>query len=165
MSNWYALHTKSRHEFVVQKELQKKNIEVFLPTVDKLRRWSDRKKIVTFPLFSGYLFAYLELIPEKMVEVLKIKGVVRILGTTPLEPTPIPDAQIENLKKAVLAKCDLDPYPYLKEGKTVRIKRGPLEGVTGILVSRENVHRLVLNIDLLQRSVSLKIDATEVEVI
>lgn len=163
MSSWYAIHTRSRHEFVVKDELLKKNYEVFLPTVDKLRKWKDRKKIVTFPMFSGYLFVKTEITKEKLLEILKTRGVVRVLGYTPLSPAPVPEVQIENLKKLVSSGIQADPYPYLKEGELVRIKKGPLEGVTGILKKRENIYKLVLSIDLLQRSISIAIDVTDVE--
>lgn len=162
-SLWYAIHTRSRHEFVVQSELLKKNYEVFLPTVDKLRKWKDRKKIVTFPLFPGYLFVKFEATKENMIDILKTRGVSNILGTSPLQPINVPDEQIENLRKVVLSKCEVDPYPYLKEGEVIRIKKGILEGVTGILVKKEDFHRLVICVDLLQRAVSIKLDATDVE--
>ncbi len=100
-----------------------------------------------------------------MFAVLKTEGVVRFLGMVPGEPEPVPDDQIISLKKLVESKETLDPYPYLKEGQHVRIKKGALAGVEGILIERAGKHALVLSVDILRQGVSLKIDASEVETI
>jgi len=160
---WYAVHTRSRHEFQVFDRLTLKGIEAFLPTVDRLRRWKDRKKLVTFPLFPGYLFVHIPRRAQDILNVLKVKGVVRLLSSVPGEPEPIPDQQIISLKKLVENKEELDPYPYLSEGNRVRIKRGPLAGVEGILVEKLDKHLLVLSVDVLRQGVALKINASDVE--
>ena len=98
-----------------------------------------------------------------MVSVLKTTGIVMFLGVTRDEATPVPDEQILCLQRLVENKKDIDPYPYFKEGQRVRIKRGPLAGVEGILAERKGKHFLVLSIDLLRQGVSLKIEASEVE--
>jgi transcription antitermination factor NusG len=160
---WYAVHTRSRHEFQVFERLTMKGIEAFLPTVERLRKWKDRKKLVTFPLFPGYLFVHIPKRAHDILSVLKIKGVVRLLCSVPGEPEPIPDQQIISLKKLIENKENLDPYPYLKEGNRVRIKRGPLMGVEGILVEKLGKHMLVLSVDVLRQGVALKINASDVE--
>lgn len=160
---WYAIHVKSRHEFKVHERLTSTGVEVFLPIVERLSRWKDRNKLVTLPLFPGYMFVHIDRNYANMLSVLKTKGVVRFLGVVPGEPEPVPDAQIICLQRLIESKEDLDPYPYLKEGQRVRIKRGPLAGVEGDLVERAGKHFLVLSVDILRQGVSLKIEASEVE--
>jgi len=160
---WYAVHVRSRHEFQVSDRLSTKGIETFLPTVERLRRWKDRKKLVAFPLFPGYVFVHTTREAHNLLSVLKVKGVVRLLCTVPGIPDPIPDEQIISLQKLVENKEELDPYPYLTEGQKVRIKRGPLYGVEGILVERLDKHLLVLSVDVLRQGVALTINASDVE--
>lgn len=163
---WYAVHIRSRHEFQVSERLNLKGIDVFLPSVERLRKWKDRKKLIAFPLFPGYLFVHIPKRPQDILSVLKVKGTVRLLGSSPGEPEPIPDEQIISLKKLVENKSasgGLDPYPYLKEGQRVRIKKGALYGVEGILIERLGQHMLVISVDILRQGVALKIEASEVE--
>ncbi len=160
---WFALHVRSRHEFQICERLIEKGTEAFLPTVERLRRWKDRKKRINFPLFPGYLFVHIPKTAQDMLNVLKIKGVVRLLCSEPGEPECIPEEQIISLKRIVESKGLLDPYPYLKEGERVRIKNGSLSGVEGILIEKLGQHMLVLSVDILQQGVALKIEASEVE--
>jgi len=160
---WYAVHVRSRHEFKVFDRLTGSGVEAFLPVVERLSKWKDRKKLVNFPLFSGYLFVHIHKMYGDILHVLKTPGVVRLLGILPGEPEPVPDEQIFSLKRLVENKKDLDPYPYLKEGEMVRIKRGHLKGIEGLLIKKTGHHRLVLSVDILQQGVSLKIDAEDVE--
>ena len=160
---WYAVYVKSRHEFQVYERLNKKQIEAFLPIVERLRRWKDRKKLITFPLFPGYLFVRISKSAQERLSVLKIKGVVRLLSSLPGDPDPIPDEQINSLKRLMENKEALDPYPYIDKGQRVRIKGGPLKGVEGILVEKLDRHLLVLSVDVLRQGVALTIDAADVE--
>ena len=160
---WYAIHVRSRHEFQIFDRLKLKGIDAFLPTVKKLRKWKDRKKLVTFPLFPGYLFVRITNDARNILEVLKIKGVVNMICTLPGEPARIPDEQIAALKTLVENGEDLDPYPYLTEGQNVRIIKGPMAGIEGILVEKLDKHFLVLSVDVLQQGVALTINAAEVE--
>ena len=160
---WYAIHVKSRHEFKVSERLTQAGKEVFLPAVERQRKWKDRRMIVSFPLFPGYLFVSITRNIDDRMSILKTKGVVRFLGTVPGEPEPVPEEQIISLKRLVASKEELDPYPYLKEGQRVRVRSGPLAGVDGILVQKKDRHMLVLSVDILQQGVSVKIDASEVE--
>jgi len=140
-----------------------KGVEAFLPTVDKMRKWKDRKKLVTFPLFPGYLFVHTTKDNNSLLRVLKVKGVVRMLCTLPGEPDAIPDEQIISLQKLVENREALDPYPYLNEGEKVRISSGPLSGIEGMLVKKLDKHVLVLSVDVLQQGVALTINASDVE--
>ena len=160
---WYAVHIRSRHEFQVADRLKMKGIEAFLPVVERMRKWKDRKKLVAFPLFPGYLFVHISREANNLLGVLKIKGVVRMLCTIPGEPVPVPDEQIGYLQKLVENKEELDPYPYLDEGQNVRIVKGPLSGIEGILVKKTDKHMLVLSVDVLQQGVAVSINASDVE--
>ena len=140
-----------------------KNIEVFLPKVERTSKWKDRKKQIFFPLFPGYIFVHTTKATQNLLSVLKIKGVVRLICTLPGIPDPIPDDQIQSLIKLVENKEALDPYPYLNEGQRVVIKNGPLSGVEGILVEKLDKQLLVLSVDVLRQGVALTIDAADVE--
>jgi transcription antitermination factor NusG len=161
--HWYVVHVKSRHEFSVLELLTTAGREAFLPTVERLRKWKDRKKMVSFSLFPGYLFVRITKNTDDRLSLLRTKGVVRLLGTIPGEPEPVPEEQITALKRLVESKQQLDPYPYLKEGQRIRINTGALAGVEGILVEKSGQHMLVLSVDILRQGVSLKVDASEVE--
>jgi len=162
-ANWYAVHTRSRHEFQVYEKLKQKGLDAFLPAVERLRKWKDRKKMIAFPLFPGYLFVHIAKDSQSLLNVLKVRGVVRLICTIPGEPAPIPDEQIMALKKLLENSDILDPYPYLNEGQKVRIINGPLSGVEGILVEKLEKHILVLSVDVLRQGVALTINAADVE--
>ena len=161
--HWYALYVKSRHEFVTERELTRKGVEAFLPSVRLLRQWRDRKKWVDFPVFPGYLFVHIEPTPEKMLRVLRTIGAVRLLSSSPGCPVPVPDEEIESLKILLQSGRQIDVYPHLKEGMQVRIKRGVLNGAVGTLVRKEEDYMIFVNVRLLGRSVGVKVHATDVE--
>ena len=161
--HWYAVNVRSRHEFIVTERLMKSGIEDFLPIVERLRHWKDRKKLVAFPLFPGYLFVRIRKNNSEKLTVLKTPGVVRFIGLTPADPEPVPDDQVLALKRLVESKETLDPHPYLKEGNRVKIKNGPLKGVEGLLIERKGMHHLVLSVDILRQGVSIQVDASSVE--
>ena len=162
-NHWFAVHVKARHEFKVSERLKESDVEVFLPAVERSRTWKDRKKLIHFPLFPCYLFVNITTSHEDKLTVLMTKGVVRFLGSIPGEPETIPEEQILSLKKVLERKVELDPYPYLQEGHRVRIKKGPLAGVEGILVEKAGKHKLILSVDILCQSTSVTIEAADVE--
>lgn len=160
---WLALRVKSRHEFITNAELTKKGIETFLPTVTKLRQWKDRKKLVEFPLFAGYLFVRSDVDPESRVKVLKTRGAVKIISASGGEPAAVSDDEIAALKLLIDSGQELDIYPHLHEGDRIRVAKGPLKGAEGVLLSKESNHLFVVNVELLSRSVGVKILADEIE--
>lgn len=162
---WYVIHVRSRHEFQVYNKLVSAGVDAFLPAIETLSKWKDRNKRIRFPLFPGYLFVHTAKSQQDKLPILKIKGVVRFLGLIPGEPEPVPDDQVLSLKKVVEAQTTLDPFPYLHEGQRVRIKRGPLAGVEGILSQKAGRQMLVLSVDILRQSTALTIEASEVEVV
>ncbi len=160
---WFALHVKPRHEFLVQRDMKKKGIEVYLPAVNKLSQWKDRKKRVDFPLFPGYLFARVIPAANCFLDLLKTQGVIRILSTTPGHPTPVPDAQITGLKILLASEKELDVHPELRPGKNVRIRKGLFKGVEGCISEKDGQFKLHVNVSMLGRCVTVKLVADDVE--
>jgi transcription antitermination factor NusG len=160
---WYAIYVKSKHEFKIIEKLKKVNIECFLPAIENLRKWKDRKKLVTFPLFPGYIFVHIRRNREDIMKVLETSDVLRFVGISSYNPEIIPDEQIYSLKKLIESKEKIDPYPYIKEGQRIKITKGPLAGAKGILIKKGDNHILVVSLSILKRSVSVKIDASDIE--
>jgi len=158
---WYAIHTRSRHEKQVDLFLSERGVETFLPLVLTLSRRRDRKKYVDIPLFPGYLFVCAE--KERLYDVKFTRGVTRIIGTDIDAPTPIPDKQIMDIKLIMETEVQLDPFPYLKKGRMVRVKSGPLKGLEGILVERKGHYKLVIQIDLLQKGAAAEVFISDIE--
>ena len=156
---WFAIQTRSRHEKVVRSQLEMRNVENFLPTMRRLSQWTDRKKEIEVPLFAGYCFARFSLADR--LPVLQSQGVVRLVGSAG-RPEPIPDEEIESLRKLISSSSDYECCPYLREGMLVEVIRGPLQGVKGRLVREARPCRLVLGISLIQRAVTIEIDAASV---
>lgn len=165
MMNWYAAYIKSRHEFIAENELVKKNVETFLPAVKKLRTWKDRKKWINFPLFPGYIFVRTEPSYENYLHILKTRGIVRLISSDTGNPIPVPDDEITSLRIMLESGMDIDIYPNLKEGSRVRIKRGPLTGAEGTLKIKDEQYMFVVNIDILGRSIAVKVYAEDLELI
>lgn len=157
---WYALHTRSRHEKVVDKGLRKKGIETFLPLRKLTRHWSDRVKKIEEPLFSGYLFVQIPII--RRFDVLKTHGSVCFVSFNSI-PVPIPEKELMAVRRFVEGQITVDPFPYLSEGDRVYVRSGPLKGVEGFIVRKDRHTRLVISLDLLFQSVSVVIDEALVE--
>ena len=157
---WCALYTRHQHEKVVAQALMAKGFEVLLPLYDSVRRWKDRKKLLSLPLFPGYVFVRGGI--TRRLSVLTTPGVHMILCTGDHVAT-IPEVEIEAIRKAVSGPYRIEPHPFLKCGDRVRVKRGAMEGLEGILVRKKNLCRLVLSVNLVAQSVGLEIDASEVE--
>ncbi len=156
---WYALRTRSRHEKLVHQQLDSRRVEAFLPLVDRRRRWKDRWKTVSFPLFPGSCFARFPY--QDRLSVVTAVGVVQILGINGIA-TPVPDHEIEAVRQLVTCTLPLDPHPYLKEGMEVEVVRGSLAGVRGILIRKGARARLVVAISLIQQAASVELDAADV---
>ncbi len=162
-ANWYAIYVKSRHEFTVSGELKRKGIETFLPSVMKLSQWKDRKKRVEFPLFPGYLFVSIAPEPEKFLTVIKTRGAVTFVSLEPGRPTPVAPEEISALKIMLAGSEQIDIYPRLKQGSRVRVKSGVFQGAEGVLEKKEGQYMLLVSIELLGRSVGVKVYAEDVE--
>ena len=152
---WFALRVRSNHERVAATHLRGKGYEEFAPSYKMERRWSDRRKTMEQFLFPGYVFCRLD--PNDRLPVLTIPGVVSLVGFGQ-GPSPIPEDEIEQVRKMVASGLLVTPWPFLKVGQTVLIEQGPLAGVQGILLEVKGTWRLVVSINLLQRSVAAQVD-------
>jgi transcription elongation factor/antiterminator RfaH len=161
MPGWYALYTRPRHEKQVFEDLTRRKIEAFLPTYKVRRRWSDRYKIVEEPLFKNYLFVRVDY-DRASYDILRPYGAVSFV-TFEGVPAQIPGDEIESIRRLVESELPYNPHPYLKVGRKVRVRSGPLAGCEGILTRKRGLARLVLNINLLQQSVVAEVDADTVE--
>jgi transcription antitermination factor NusG len=159
-SAWWALYTRHQHEKTVADMLTAKGFEVFLPLYDSMRRWKDRKKIVSLPLFPCYVFVRGGL--NRRLQVVTTPGVHMIL-THGESFAVIPEAEIEVIRKTIDGSYRVEPHPYLKVGERVRVIRGSLEGVEGVLLRKKNMCRLVLSVAMVAQSVAVEIDAADVE--
>jgi len=152
---WFAVRVSSNHEKIAAQVLDQKYYETFSPLYKVRRRWSDRFKIIEAPLFPGYIFCRIDL--EHRLPVLTTPGVVQIVGFG-MRPAPVEESEIAALQTIVNSDLPLKPWPYLRQGQTIRIEYGPLSGVEGILLKFKNQNRLVASVSLLQRSVAVELD-------
>jgi transcription antitermination factor NusG len=159
-SPWWVLYTRHQHEKAVAEMLSAKDFEVFLPLYESVRRWKDRKKLLTLPLFPCYVFVKGG--QDRRLQVVTTPGIHTILfhGES---VAIVPEAEIQAIRKAVEGPFRVEPHPFLKCGERVRVTRGSLEGVEGILIRKKNLYRLVLSVDMMAQSVAVEIDATDVE--
>jgi transcription termination/antitermination protein NusG len=161
-ARWYAVQTMPRHEKKVSLELTAKAIECFLPTVSSVRQWSDRKRIIVEPLFTGYVFARLVPASPDRITLLRSNGVVGLVGMRGVG-VPIPENEIHSIQRIVESRAPYASHPFLTVGKRVRIRGGALDGLEGILQSVNGDESLVVSVELIQRSLSLTISGYRVE--
>ncbi len=157
---WYAVYTMVRHEKKVNDSLAEKNIETFLPLREVLSKWKDRKKRVRIPLFPGYLFINIPL--QDRWNVLNTSGVVKILGVNG-NPVPVSLEQIEAVRRVLESKVEYDCYTYFTQGREVVVVNGVLEGVRGRILERRGNYRLIISVDIIKRSISVEVDARDIE--
>jgi transcription antitermination factor NusG len=152
---WFALRLRSKYEKITATHLRERGYEEFAPSYKVEKRWSDRTKQIDQFLFPGYLFCRFD--PHDRLPILTAPGVVDVVGFGK-SPEHIPDAEIERVRIMVGSGLLVTPYPYLQVGQSVLIERGPLTGLEGILVEVKGKTRLVVSVNLLQRSVSAEVD-------
>ena len=161
-SSWYAVHTMARHEKRVAAQFEEKRVCTFLPLLHQFHRWSDRQSKVEVPMFSCYAFVRMVQTTEERLKVLRTPGVLGFVGSE-RQGTQIPDEQIENLRKAISEKVPCLPHPFISVGQRVRIRGGSLDGVEGILMLQGRDRRLVISVELLQRSVAIRVEGYDIE--
>lgn len=159
-ADWYALYTCSRHEKQVAAQLQQRDIEFFLPVYASVRRWKDRRVTLQLPLFPGYVFVHTFL--QRRLEVLNVPGTVRFVAFNG-RPVALPESDLLRLRSGLDQGLCVTPHPYLRIGRRVRVRCGPLAGMEGILVRKKEHSRIVLSIDLIMRSVAVEVDVADVE--
>ncbi|MGC2611261.1 MAG: UpxY family transcription antiterminator, partial [Candidatus Sulfotelmatobacter sp.] len=158
---WYAIRTRSRHEKIVADQLERQSIESFLPLVKSTRKWSDRKKEVELPLFSGYSFARLAFYSPDRLRVLRTHGVAGFVAMRGVG-IPVPEGQIESLRTLLANKIPMIDRPFLQVGQWVRIRGGALDGIEGILAAQDD-RNLVISVEPIHRSLSVCIDGYRFE--
>jgi transcription antitermination factor NusG len=155
---WYAGYTASRHEKRVAEHFAQRGVEHFLPLYETIHRWNNGRHRVQLPLFPGYIFVRIAL--RDRLRVIEVPGFVRLVGFNSL-PHPLPEADINKMKEALNKGVLAEPYPYLTVGTRVEIRNGPMQGMTGILLRRQNKCRVVISIDLIMRSMAVEVEASD----
>ncbi len=156
---WQALTVKHQHERAIESALAWKGFEAFAPMYRDRRQWSDRTKDIERPLFAGYVFCRFPAQARSVV--LKTPAVACVVqfGASPAE---VPEAEIDAIRAIVASRLPVRPWPHLKPGDPVRIERGPLRGVVGVLLKEKDALELIVSVEILQRSVAVRLDATAV---
>ncbi len=157
--NWYVVYTLSKHEKQVEKLLSRACIESFLPLYTEIRQWSDRKKKVVLPLFPNYLFVHTN--PKDFWKILSVNGVTKFVSDG-VKPGTISNNVIRSIQGIVNSNAKVADLE-LKKGERVRAISGPFVGAEGNLIRYDRKNILVINIELLHRSVLLEIDRHQVE--
>lgn len=159
---WYALQVRPRFEKLAAKHLSMKGYEEYLPLYTSRRSWSDRTKALQLPLFPGYTFCRFNV--QNRLPILVVPGVLSIVGIGKV-PVSIDDAEILAIQAVIASGLQYGPWPYILPGHRVRVERGALAGLEGTVIRVQSDLRLVLSLPLLQRSVSVEMDAECVEVL
>lgn len=159
---WYAVYTKHQHEKSASDLLSRKGFEVFLPLYNAERQWKDRTKFVSLPVFPCYLFLRTDLV--RKLDVLKTPGVFRLVENDG-RACPIPESEIEAVRRITDNFAHIEPHPYLtlKDGDFVRIRSGALAGIQGILTRFKNRYRVILSVEVLRKAVAVEVDLSIVE--
>jgi transcription antitermination factor NusG len=156
---WFSVYNAPRHEKQVCNQNQKQSVECFLPLYDVVNQWKTGPARVSLPLFPNYLFVCIAAGERR--KVLEVSSVVSIVGSGS-RPLPVPDSEITQLRQSV-AFGRVEPHPYLKVGSRVRVVRGPLLGVEGVLVRKKNVLKLVLSVEVIMHSLAIELSVYDVE--
>jgi len=161
-SRWFAVWTRSRQEKVAASVLDSLGVPHFLPLKSELHQWSDRKRTVTVPLFSGYLFVRINMFRDSRLQILNAPGVVGFVGNH-TGPLPIPDQQIDDIRAVLAQGVEYTVLPYLEEGELVRVVRGALAGVEGRLIRTNSASRLMISIEMIHKSLAVSVSRQDVE--
>jgi transcription antitermination factor NusG len=160
---WFVLWTQSHCERLVSDQLIAKGFDVFLPTIRTWSRQRGTRRMIALPMFPGYAFIRHALDRYAYVEILKTRGVVRVLGDGWDRLCPVADGDVDAIQRLVQTDVPVFPHTYLREGQWVRIVDGPLSGVEGVLLqSKPNKGLVVVSVELLRRSVAVEVDGTQV---
>jgi transcription antitermination factor NusG len=160
--SWFAVQTKPRHEKKAAAELQEKGISAFLPLCCEKRQWSDRQRVVELPLFPQYVFVRIAQTVHTRVSVLRTNGVTSFVGTRGIG-IAIPDEQIEQVQTVISQGVPVSPHLFMNIGKRVRILGGALDGLQGILTAVNGDQTLVMSVEMIQRSLAIRISGFTIE--
>jgi transcriptional antiterminator RfaH len=161
-SSWFAIQTWPRHERKVATALGEKGVSVFLPLFGEKRQWSDRRRFVESPLFPQYAFVRISSETSARIPVLRTNGVRGFVGKRGAG-LPVPDSEIDAIRAVLAQGVPFKPHSFLNIGKRVRIRGGSLDGVVGILTAVNNGTTLVVSVELIQRSLAIRITGFALE--
>ncbi len=159
---WWAVYTRHQHEKTVAGMLENKGFEVFLPLYESERRWKDRAKTLSLPVFPNYVFVRGEL--SRRLQIVSTPG-AHLIVSNGTQFSEIPDKEIAAIRRAVNAPNRVLPHPVINAGDRVRVIRGTLEGLEGVLLRNRNSYRLILNVAMLAQSAAVEVDAIDVELL
>ena len=160
LPRWYAAYTCANREKRVSDQLLVRRVEHFVPTYGSERRWKDRQVMLQLPLFPGYVFVRIAM--RDRFRVVQVPGVAWLVSFNG-SPAPLPDEQIAALQSGLASGMKAEPYPFLPTGCRVRIKNGPLGGLTGILLRFQAKSRVVISVELLRQSVAVDVFDADLE--
>jgi transcription antitermination factor NusG len=160
--SWFAVHTRPRFEKKVALELQQKGLESYVPLHAVKRQWSDREQLISLPLFPAYSFVRIAAVQDARVAVLRTNGVINFVGVRGIG-SPIPDSEIEAVRALLTQQIPFIPYPYLRVGQSVRIRGGALDGIKGILAKVNGDQSLIISVELIQRSIAMRVTGYDIE--
>jgi transcription antitermination factor NusG len=163
-SSWFAIQTRPRYEKKVAVELREKDINTFLPLSSATHQWSDRRRLVQVPLFAGYAFVRISPTLAGRISVLQTNGVIGFVGVRNIG-IPIPDCEIEAVQAVIEAGVVFEPHRHLSVGQRVRICSGCFDGVSGILMGVNGDQSLIISINLIQRSIAMRVQGYKLEAI
>ena len=152
---WYALTVPYQHERQTGKTLESQGLETLVPVYRSCRQWSDRVKEVESPLFAGYVLCRFSMMNR--MRVLDTPGVAKIVGFGGA-PAALDDSEIDAIQRMVGSKLPLALWPYLQTGDRVRVEHGPMRGLEGALLRTKGSVHLVIDVELLQRSIGVQVD-------
>lgn len=155
---WYVLHTRSRQEKLLAGELAARDVRYFLPLVKRARVYGARKAVVEEPLFPGYVFLFGDVDQAYLADRTR-----RVANIIPVADQRQIEWELNNIRLALSQQAPLDPYPHLTKGVRVEVRSGPFRGLQGIVEEKGKESRLILQVDVLGRAVSLEIEGAMLE--
>src|SRR5437879_5401754 len=159
-THWFVAYTVANHEKRVARQLADRAILHYLPLYQSVRQWKDRKMRLDLPLFPGYVFVQIAL--RDRLKVIQIPSLVQLVGFGG-QPTALAESEVAAIRTCLEHKRRIEPHPVISTGQRVRIVRGALTGVEGILVRKKGISRLVLCVSLIMRAVAIEVDEIDVE--
>ena len=160
---WYAIWTRSNCERLVAQQLAAKGFPAFLPEMSTRTRRAGKSHVVQVPMFPGYLFVQHAMEKASYVEILKARGIVRILEGGWNRLTPVAEEEVGAIQRLITAGVPVFPHAYFREGDRVKVVEGPLAGVEGVFLRDKQRGRLVVSVNLLRTSVAVEVDCAFVE--
>jgi transcription antitermination factor NusG len=152
---WHVLHTRSRQEKALARTLDAAGLHCYLPLVDQVRFHGHRKKTVSLPLFSTYVFMH-----GTVEATYTAISTGRVANVIPVPDQAGFDHDLKQIRLALSGGATLQPTDCLSIGRRVRVTAGPFKDIEGLIEDRPRLDRLILQIDTLGRAASLEIDAS-----